>query len=213
MNLKSFLATVVVIVMASCGPLSEGTTASRIVGLATGSAAPTPTSAGIPREEVLANPGKYLRVNIRNLGQWTTMARAGANDTRVSWISTGEIGLTLQDGIMVATRGLPRDLMGADVSGTVRAIRAGGGNSQRTHEYLTDLDRISTKLLQCRIASQGPEVIERLQESLNSVRFEENCASETLRFTNVYWVNRAGNMIRSLQAVSSDAGYVQIDVF
>lgn len=217
MNMKYLMGAAAALAMTACGPLSENSTAARIVGLATAQITGAPpkasTQLGIPQEEVIANPGKYMRVNVRNTGQWDTMVQSGNNDTRVTWVNGSNVSLTLQDGIMVATRGLPRDLMGAEVSETRRAIRAGGGISQRTHEYLTNLDGISTELLQCRIASKGPEAIERLQETLNSVRFEETCESENFRFTNIYWVNRAGAIIRSLQAVSVDAGYLQIDVF
>lgn len=203
--------------LSACGPLNEGSTASQIVGLATarisGAPAPAPVGLGVTQEQVLGNPGTYMRVNIRDIDQWDTMARAGQNGDRVTWVNGSNVTLTLQDGIMVATRGLPRDLMGADVSGTRTAIRAGGGNSQRIHEYLSDQDGISTQVLQCRIGSQGAEVIERLQQTLNSVRFEENCEGENIQFTNIYWVNQRGAIIRSLQAVSSDAGYLQIDVF
>lgn len=204
-------------VLTACGPLSEGSTASQVVGLATaqisGAPPPAPTGLGVTQEQVLGNPGTYLRVNIRTINQWDTMARTGQNGDRVTWVNGSNVTLTMQDGIMVATRGLPRDLMGATVSGTRAAIRGGGGNSQRIHEYLSDQDGISTQVLQCRIGSQGPEVIERLQQTLNSVRFEENCSGENIQFTNIYWVNQRGAIIRSLQAVSSDAGYLQIDVF
>lgn len=217
MKMKSLIWAAMAWALASCGPLSEGSTAAQVVGLATARIAGVPPAApaslGVSQEQVLANPGQYMRVNIRDLNQWDTMAQAGRNGTRVTWVNARNMTLTLQGGVVVATRGLPRDLMGAEVSGTVSAIRAGGGNSQRTHEYLTNLDGISTQLLQCRIASKGPEAIERLQRTLNSVRFEEECEGEELRFTNIYWVNRAGTIIRSLQAVAPDVGYLQIDVF
>lgn len=211
------IAAAAIAVLTACGPLSEGTTGAQIVGLATariaGAPPAEPAGLGVSQEQVLANPGTYMRVNIRNLNQSDTFAEAGRNGARATWVNGRNISLTLEDGIIVATRGLPRDLMGAEASGTVRAIRSGGGIAQRTHEYLTDLDGISVRLLQCRIASKGPEAVERLQKSLNSVRFEEECVSENLRFTNIYWVNRSGQIIRSLQAVSPDAGYLQIDVF
>lgn len=217
MKLKTLIGAAATLALASCGPLSKGSTAAQVVGLVTTQIAGAPPAAstdlGVSQEQVLANPGQYMRVNIRDLNQWDTMAQAARNGTRVTWVNGRNITLTMQDGIVVATRGLPRDLMGAEVSGTASAIRAGGGNAHRTHEYLTNLDGISTRLLQCRIVSKGPETIERLQKSLNTVRFDEECEGEELRFTNIYWVNRAGTIMRSLQAVAPDVGYLQIDVF
>ncbi len=210
-------ACLIMLILAACGPLNEGGTGVQlgqaVLARVAGAEQPVQQSAGVPQDALLANPGKYLRVNARATGRWLTMVQAGQNGSRVTWIDSSNISLTLENGIVVATRGLPRDLMGSDVSQTWSAIRAGGGNSQRQHDFLTDIDGISTELLQCRIASQGPEVIERLQKTLNSVRFEEECRGEGLGFTNVYWVNRDGGMIRSLQAISPDAGYLQIDVY
>ncbi len=203
--------------LTGCGPLNEGGTAGQIgqlvVGRVTGAQAAPPPPAGLPQEELEANPGKYMRVNIRDQKRWDSMVRSGANGSRVTWVNPNNISLTVDNGILVATRGLPRDLMGADVSETLSAIRSRGGNAQRTHEFIADDDGISMELLQCRIAFEGPEVIERLQKRLNSVRFQETCKGETLGFTNIYWLNSNGQMLRSLQAVSPDAGYLQIDVY
>lgn len=205
-------------VLGACGSLREEGTGSQVAELAselvaarTGATAPTTTL--IPRDEILANPGKYMRVNIRDLDRWDTMVEAARNGQRVTWVDTENNTLTLENGIVVATRGLPRDLMGADTGQVWAAIRAGGGNAQRTHEFLTDGDQISQQLLQCRIARQGSDTVERLGQTLNTTQFEEKCSGEGLQLTNIYWVNRNGELLRSLQAISPDAGYLQIDVF
>ncbi len=205
------------VALAACGPLNEGSTGAQVLELAATRIAGAPPVAAsglaVSQDEILSSPGKYMRVNISNINRWDTMARAGTNGPRVTWVDGSNMTLTLENGIIAATRGLPRDLIGANVSETWHAIRAGGGKARREHEFLTDLDSISTQLLQCSIAFKGPEVIERLQNTLNSVRFEEECQGEGLQFTNVYWVNDAGVILRSLQAVSPDAGYLQIDAF
>jgi hypothetical protein len=141
------------------------------------------------------------------------MVQAGANGARTTWIDSASISLTLENGIAVATRGLRRDLMGADTEQTWNAIRSGGGTAQRQHDFLDDQDQISTRVLQCSIVLKGSDAVNRLQQTYAATRFEEKCTSELLSFTNIYWLNRAGAMIRSVQAVSPDAGYLQIDVF
>ena len=201
----------------ACGPLGQSNPVSQLGGALLGLGAsdvPAPKpAASITREQVAAEPGKYVRVFTRNLERWDTNVQSGSNGNRSTWVDSASVSITFENGIVVATRGLVRDLMAADVSQTSAAIRSGGGEAQRRHEFLTNMDRISTELLQCRIASQGAETIERLQRKQNTTRFEEKCASETLEFTNVYWVNGAGRIIRSLQAVSPQAGYLQIDMF
>jgi hypothetical protein len=204
--------------LSACGSLSEEGTGSQVaelaVGLVTGqSEEPEPAASSVTEEQILNNPGKFMRVNIRDLDRWDTMVPAATNGSRVTWVDSENNTITLENGIVAATRGLPRDLMGADVSQTWAAIRSGGGNTQRIHELLTDNDQISTQLLQCRIVSKGPSTVKRLSQTLESRRFEEICTGEGLQLTNIYWLNRAGGMLRSLQAISPDAGYLQIDVF
>ncbi|WP_342077424.1 YjbF family lipoprotein [Yoonia sp. SS1-5] len=205
-------------VLGGCGPLNKGSTASQvadlIVDLTTGSTQTAPTAAPpLSPEEVRANPGKFMRVNIRNRNRWDTMIQAGENGTRTTWVDSENNSVTVDGGIVVASRGLMGDLIAADVAEVRAALRRGGGNALRRHDFLKDQDGISTELLQCRIVSQGSETIERLQTRRKTVKFEEKCAGDSLEFTNVYWLNDAGSVIRSLQAVSPDAGYLQIDVF
>jgi hypothetical protein len=201
----------------SCGPLGQGGIASQLVTAANTLAGRAPEA--VPPQplatddQIAANPGQFVRVNYRDLGRWDTLVAAGSNGPRVTWIGSANLSVTMENGIVVATRGLPRDLMGADASQTWAAIRAGGGTAQRRHDFLDDLDQISARVLQCSIASMGPDPFERREQTYNTTRFEEKCVSDQLQFTNVYWVNQSGQVVRSLQAVSPDAGYLQIDVF
>jgi len=212
-RLKMIVAGLALISSGACGPLSQGGLASQVGDLFTGGDAPAPSGSSVTQEQIRASSGKYIRVNIRDRDRWDTGVQSGSNANRSTWVDSENISVTFENGIVVATRGLRRDLMAADVSQVWAAIRSGGGEAQRVHEFLTNMDGISTELLQCRIVSKGPETIERLKTKRNTTRFEEECAGEGLQFANVYWVNGAGSIIRSLQAVSPGAGYLQIDIF
>lgn len=216
-RLKTITCALGMAALAACGPLERNSMASQVsglvVGIATGTVTQATPSQGVPQEELLANPGKYIRVNIRNRERWGTAVESGRNDNRVTWIDNDKISVTFENGIVVATRGLPRDLIAADVSESWSAIRSGGGEARRRHETLSNMDRISTEVLQCRIVSEGSETIERLGNKLKATKFTEECASPGLEFANVYWLNRQGRMLRSLQAISPGAGYLQIDNF
>ncbi|WP_162197165.1 YjbF family lipoprotein [Loktanella sp. S4079] len=199
------------VLLTACGESAIG---ARVAGLVTGQApAAQAAPALVPAEVMHANPGKYIRINIRKQNAWASLTQAGTNGARTTWIDQGNISVTFENGLVVATRGLVRDLMGTDLSQSWAAIRNQGGEAQRRHDFLTDQDEISTELLQCSIVSEGNEVIERAGKSISTRRFTEKCEGERLIFTNIYWVNQRGAMVRSLQAVSPDAGYLQIDVF
>ena len=213
--LKIGAGIVAVLALASCGSLAQSGIGARLTGLVTGQdAAPqAPENALVPAEEMIANPGKYMRVNIRNQGAWASLVQAAQNGDRSTWIGQSNVSMTFENGLLVATRGLPRDLMGADVSQSWTAIGNGGGTAERRQDYITDQDGISAALLQCSIVSEGTDEITRAEIAIDTTRFKETCAGETFTFSNIYWINQQGDMVRSLQAVSPDAGYLQIDVF
>ena len=53
------------------------------------------------------------------VGQSTEAAlvRAGTNGTRVTWRGADQVSITLENGLLVATRGFAQDLRAANVSG------------------------------------------------------------------------------------------------
>ena len=200
--------------LAACGPMNKGGMGEKLAIVASlRGTAPAAPDTNVPAEVLLANPGKYMRVNIRDQGIWTAMVVGGENNGRVTWVDASNLSVTVSNGLVVATRGLSRDLMGADVAASWFAVQRGGGTAERRHDFLTDQDRISTELLQCSIVLDGTEVVARGDTGIQTRRFNEKCEGENLTFSNVYWVNASGNMVRSLQAVSPSAGYLQIDVF
>lgn len=216
--IKHILFGLTIAGLTACGSLGSDDSGAQVAELALGVVTGQPEEAApagssVTEEQILSNPGKFMRVNIRNLDSWDTMVPAATNGSRVTWVDSENNTVTLDNGIVVATRGLPRDLMGATATQTWAAIRAGGGNAQRTHEFLDDNDQIAQQLLQCSIVSKGADTVNRLSQTLNSRRFEEICTGEGLQLTNIYWLNASGRMLRSLQAVSPGAGYLQIDVF
>lgn len=210
-------AGIAALALAACGDLEQGSTAARLAQGAlvlTGQAAPpAPPPPLASDEDLRANPGRFIRVHIRATGQSSILMLAGQNGAQQTWINSAGISVTTTGGIVVATRGLPRDLMGADAAQSLATLQIGGGKSQRRHEFLDDQDQILARLLQCSIAPQGADPVTRQGETRAAQRFEERCTSDSLSFTNVYWIDAENRVLRSLQAISPDAGYLQIDLF
>ena len=213
--IKPLLAALAISGLVGCSEAGGSGLLSRAAGLVLGEDdAPTRAQpVSVPEEELLGNPGKYMRVNIRDMGIWDTLVAGGENGARTTWLGASGVGVTVESGVVVATRGLPRDLMGADASQTVQAIRAGGGTATRVHDFLSNQDEITQFTMQCEITSKGADDVSRMGQTIAATRYEELCRSDGLTLTNVYWVDRTRRIVRSLQAVSPDAGYLQIDVF
>ena len=206
-------AVVAALSVAACGNLSQGGIGAQAVGMLMGAGGMPSPQVTVSGADMMASPGTYMQVNTRATGAWDTLVKGGENAGRETWIGTTGRSYTFEDGVVVATRGLSRDMMGADASVVWQAISAGGGSYVRQQDYLNDLDQIDTFVLQCVLTAKGSDPASRDDKSIPANRFEEQCQSENLSFSNIYWLGADGKMLRSLQAVSPDAGYLQIEVF
>ena len=216
MMTRTALIGALVLAAAACGPLNKGNIAQGAIKAAQArfggaQAAPVPTAPVLTRAQVDANPGGFMVLNAYNGTLVAALAAGGSNGDRTTWLSADGLSVTTQNGVMVATRGFPRDLMAADISGTMQALIAGGGSATRVQETLSDTDQIVTQRFSCTVASQGRETIGILGRQIGTEVFAEECQSDRLAFTNRYWIDDAGKMVRSLQAIAPEAGYIQLD--
>ncbi|SEN47570.1 Group 4 capsule polysaccharide lipoprotein gfcB, YjbF [Loktanella fryxellensis] len=213
----ALLATLGALTLTACGPLNENSVAK---GAATAlqtrfaggdAAAPAPVAPVLTRAQVDAAPGNFLVMNAYGGSLVAALAQGGSNGDRITWLSPQGLSVTTQNGVMVATRGFPRDLMAADVNGVMQALIASGGTTTRVHEVLSDTDQVQTQSFTCTLASQGRETIGILGRQIPTERFGEACRSDMLAFDNKYWIDDTGVMVRSLQAIAPDSGYIQLD--
>lgn len=206
-------------VLVACGPLNQNSAAKGFLGVvqqraaalsgnAPAAAAPAPV---LTRAQADANPGAFLLVTAYGGKSVAAMVPAQINGIRQTWISADGVTVTLENGLIAATRGFPRDLMAANLGQSRQAIAAGAGTTTRIHETLDDLDQVSTELLQCSIASKGAENVVILGKSTPARRVDESCSSENIVFTNTYWVAGSGNIIKSRQAVSPGTGFLVLE--
>ncbi|WP_237066320.1 YjbF family lipoprotein [Loktanella sp. M215] len=209
-------AMVALVALAGCGSMNEGnltgTALTAVRARLDGTPVqPVATAPVLTRAQADANPGGFLVLNAYNGTVVTAMAAGARNGSRTTWLSAEGPSVTTQNGVLVATRGFPRDLMAADVDGVMRALIAGGGSATRVHEILSDTDQIETLTFACSLASQGRETIGILGRQIATERFDETCQSDMLAFTNKYWIDDSGVMVRSLQAIAPESGYIQLD--
>jgi hypothetical protein len=138
------------------------------------------------------------------------MTRAGQNGNRTTWISPGKISMTFENDILVSTRGLGDDLMGANIPGLRSAINAGGGTATRTVSYLNSEDQIETHTLTCTISRVGSEEIALATGPRTLSRVNETCRGERLAFENAYWLDGT-TILKTLQVISASQGFIETE--
>lgn len=199
---------------AACGPMNKGglgTDALERLGAMTGlrPAAPEAPPA-VPTEALAAGPGNVLLVTLVARNAVSAMTRVGHNNRVDTWRTAKGVTLSFRDDILVASRGLNEDLMGADVDGLRDAIRAGSGTTQRQHAFLDSEDQIKTRTLNCTITTEGPDTITTAAGAVETTKVVEICNSSALVFRNNYWLD-GGDIVQSLQAVAPSVGYIKVN--
>lgn len=202
------------LVLTGCGPLYDNNLGTRIVetaGQLTG-LGPEPEKKPPTLSPAVANaaPGDVLLVKIIARNAVAPMTKVAQTGGAITWISPGQVTMSFEDGILVATRGLGDDLMGVDPIDVRAAINAGGGTATRRQSYLTSEDQIATRDLTCEVTNRGPDPIQTVTGERQATKFEEDCKGPALEFKNTYWL-AGGEIIRSRQAVSSGEGFIQVD--
>lgn len=216
MTPRSWLTIAGLSLLTACGPMSKGAFAADLVkgrlAKLTGGTPPTqPAAAPIPNLTNAA-PGDILLVTIMSRNAVAPLTKISQNGGTVTWVSPGRVSMTLQDDILIATRGLNEDLMGADVTGVRRALTARGGTANRTHSYLDSEDQIVLRNVSCIITENGSDTIAAATGTREAVKYTEACTGPQLIFTNSYWLDTPGGaIVQSQQAVARTTGFLQIN--
>lgn len=194
------------IVLTGCGPIYDGDPAGQVVEQLrdrfVGSEPVASAAPPVTRELVAANPGSYLLVTAADGETTAAMTLIAGQGTRRTFMSADQISVTVDRGVIVATRGFPTDRMASELRGVLEAIAVGGGTAERVHETLDGLDQIKTELLQCRIALAGAENVEILGEIKAAAKVTEDCSGSNSSFSNVYWISPDAGIVKSRQWVA-----------
>lgn len=170
------------------------------------SGAPAPVPAALSPEVLASTP---MQVRIPSRGAAAALFRVAVNQDVETWLSADNVSLSFRQGVLVASRGLGFDLMGADATGTLAALQGGGeAIYRRQMRFLTGDHRTTYLMAGCTMAAAGAEMVAGKQTQ----RLEEHCEAHRHKFTNLFWVDGSGKILRSRQWVSPEIGYLEGNV-
>lgn len=139
-------------------------------------------------------------------------APPGAAGDVTTWQTAQDQTLSLRDGVLTATRGIGDDLMSADVTGTLAALRS-GGSVQSYPRLLTYLDGDGQTLfrsLLCDMDAGTPDTLDSFGATFATTLHVETCQAIGARIENRYWLNADGTMRRTQQWVGPATGPLAI---
>lgn len=199
----------------ACGSLAENTLSSGVTSELFARAAPTSAPAvsadpraGLTRDALDDSDFELILLALVEQDLVATAQFASRNGDKETWITVDGVSVTFKSGIIVGTRGLGDDLMGADVSGLQAELAGDGGAFLRINDYLDGVDQIQRMRFQCTIEARGPETITIVERVYATEYFVEICVSQSHEFENQYWLQNDGVILQSRQWISPVIGYL-----
>jgi hypothetical protein len=137
------------------------------------------------------------------------MAPYGDNGPIRTWASNTYETVSLQDGILVATRGFGNDIMSSSAP-SLGQVKSGAGFFHRVYYYLDGADQSQRADFDCNFAASGSETVAVLDKAYATRRVTESCSNPDTSFENLYWFDGSGSLRQSLQFVSVQAASMQL---
>ncbi|MDC3003354.1 YjbF family lipoprotein [Paracoccaceae bacterium] len=166
----------------------------------------------IDRKQIDAANIPVLFVELAS-GQNGTLTPYPGQGVGQTWLGADGATITLEKGILKASRGMGDDLMGSSSSMPPwEKINNKTETYSRELAHITGNNKISKRVFQCKIrrVAEG-EFIKIWDVKFQVDKFEENCANSSLKFKNNYYIDIQGTVRRSLQYHSNTIGSVMIE--
>lgn len=130
-----------------------------------------------------------------------------------TWLGADGAIITLDRGILKASRGMGDDLMGSSSSMPPWSkLKYKREKYSRELSHITGNNNISKRVFSCDIAkTSNGELIEIWDIKFKVAKFEETCSNSSLTFKNIYQVDTKGIIRRSLQYHSNTLGSITLE--
>lgn len=211
-HLARYLLLMLCACLAGCGPLeSENMFRGGLQAVMTGVSGSPDTAdprAGLSRDALEQSDLELALFAVVASDAIATTQLVGDNGHRRTWAAMDGVSVTLDRGVIVATRGLGDDIMGSDVSEVVHALRQRGGSATRLVDFLDGNDQIVRRAYICDISAGADETVTIIGRSYRTTVMTEQCRSATDSFENTYWMDRNGGVWQSRQWVSPLVGFL-----
>ena len=146
-------------------------------------------------------------------GQNGTLTPYPGQGVGQTWLGADGATITLERGVLKASRGMGDDLMGSFSSMvTWSNINKKTKTYSREINHITGNNKISKLILNCNIEKTSSGDLIKIWDSNFKVdRFEENCSNGSFAFKNTYQVDARGIVRRSSQYHSKTLGSILIE--
>jgi hypothetical protein len=168
--------------------------------------------ATLTRSQLAGFSGPLILAHLETNNAYSSLSSVGTNGNATTFITPDQISLTLNNGVLIASRGLGGDLLSSDASSTLSALkRKDSDGFKRIHRRLDAEDHIISEVFDCILKQGATEKIEVVEKTYIVDTYLESCKNETHEFQNSYSISRKdGNIIVSRQWISPSIRYINL---
>lgn len=153
-----------------------------------------------------------MAVSVPSLNARAVFTPSARNGDVVTWRAPDNTTVSFNQGVLVSTRGLGDDLMGADIGQSLDAIQGGADDfAPKIYSYMNGEFQSYFVSFQCRRTSSSAETVQVGGSSVRATRIDETCLNNERQIENTYWRDRAGTMVKSRQWISAGLGYLETE--
>ena len=152
-----------------------------------------------------------LFVELEN-GQNGTLTLYPGKGMGETWLGADGATITLENGIIKATRGMRRDVMGSKSSMPSWSETKISSNYNRQISYLEGDNQIQSKIFSCTLRSANKRsTIIIFDLPFETQEFVETCINNTEKFKNSYFIDQKKIVRKSVQYHGPELGYLTIE--
>lgn len=191
--------------------VASGLGAKVIPGRAAKSAAPVRSADDIARAALAANPAPLVLATLQATQSSQAMAMVAQNGGKRTYASPNKQALILQDGILLATRGLGHDLNAAKIDQVAPLIHSRrNGDARRVNYILSGEGKEIALSLDCSVTTGADKAFDFAGRSWKARQVQESCTGKGVSFSNSYLVDASGRIILSNQWIGPGLGHMTI---
>ena len=145
-------------------------------------------------------------------GQNGTMTQYPGEGLGQTWLGADGSTVTLENGMLKATRGVGDDLMGSEISRQIAWTNLNESAYIRKLAYLREDNQIKVFRYECTMRDpQKRERVEIFDAQFDLKNIQETCKGDGPEFTNDYWIGAGGLVRKSRQYHGEKIGYATLE--
>ena len=157
-----------------------------------------------------------ILIEVLNGDQIATLSAFPGSTLNEVWLSADGRTVTTQNGMLIATRGMNYDLIGANVEAASYSLEATVAENKqpqhrRFYKYLVADNQDKIIEYSCAFSKESQDTIFIFEKPYKTLRVSEACDSGSFQFTNTYWVEKNGMIRKSQQWHGQNIGLILIE--